>query len=256
MDYHRKLAMLGALPRPVRRAVMISRYRREIGRDGEPELPHLAALLRPGDLAIDVGANLGTYAYELGRITGNVVAFEPNPTLAAFVDGLRLPGVRQVNQVALAEAPGTAVLSVPPFDTGYQAASLAPIDHPSDDERITVQVQTLDAQGLVAVRFIKIDVEGFEEAVLDGAVRLIERDRPTLLVEIEERHNAGGIERVSERLAELGYSGSFLLEGAWQPLSRFSLDEHQPGGEAFWSQARHLKRRQLPYVNNFLFTHR
>ncbi len=49
------------------------------------------------------------------------------------------------------------------------------------------------------------------------ALDTIARDRPKLLIEIEERHNADRLARIRERLASLGYTGYFFLDGQWLP---------------------------------------
>ena len=56
----------------------------------------------------------------------------------------------------------------------------------------------------------KIDVEGHEEDVLLGAQSLIARDRPSLMVEVEEPHNPGSIERVTRFFQSRGYCGFFF----------------------------------------------
>jgi len=53
-------------------------------RTGEPELLVLAELVPRGGIAVDVGANVGFFAYALAEIADRVVAFEPNPDYALF----------------------------------------------------------------------------------------------------------------------------------------------------------------------------
>ena len=67
--------------------------------------------------------------------------------------------------------------------------------------------------------FIKIDVEGHEEAVLRGMQGLMRCWRPTVLVEVEERHNPGAVGRVAAFMATHGYQGFFLLAGSWRDRS-------------------------------------
>jgi hypothetical protein len=62
-------------------------YRRRIAqeaRTGEPELAVLAELVPRGGIAVDVGANIGFFAYALADIADRVLAFEPNPDYALF----------------------------------------------------------------------------------------------------------------------------------------------------------------------------
>lgn len=203
---------------------------------------------------MDVGCNLGVYAYELGRLTGNVVAFEPNPTLANLVAGLALAGVR-VEQVALSSEEGTAELMVPVARGGHGLASLNPQAVAGrETERVSVPTRRLDGYAFSNVRFMKIDVEGFEEQVLAGAAVTIARDRPTLLIEIEERHNAGGLDRIRALLAPLGYEGWFFLDDRKLSLDRFDARLHQRQIEELEQMGRTADRRSIAYINNFLFT--
>jgi hypothetical protein len=111
----------------------------------------------------------------------------------------------------------------------------------SELQLIEVPIRCLDDYGLSGVSSIKIDVEGHEEAVLEGAMETLKRDRSSLLIEIEERHNPGATQCVPARMASLGYSAHFLIDGRLRPISEFRIDLHQDqagGGK---------------YVNNFLF---
>jgi hypothetical protein len=98
------------------------------------------------------------------------------------------------------------------------------------------------------VGFIKIDVEGHEEGVLNGARKTLERERPALLIEIEDRHNPGGLGRICALLT--GYEGYFFAQGRRRPLSDFDPEIHQRPEDL---DSAYEARRQSPYVNNFLF---
>ena len=74
-----------------------------------------------------------------------------------------------------------------------------------------VELRTLDSYGFEDVAFIKIDVEGHEEAVLAGAGDTLVRAKPVLLIEIEERHNPGGLDRIAKRLSRIGVFRLLLL---------------------------------------------
>lgn len=248
-----KFRLFRVLPAFLRRRFMIRRYDREVNDWGEAELAQLRNLLSPGELALDVGCNLGAYTYELSRLTGRVVAFEPNPMLADLVARLGLPGV-EVRQVALSSRDGMAELLVPTGSGGRGLASLR-----SDTvagrmvEKVAVPTRRLDGLALQPVAFIKIDVEGYEEEVLAGAMQTIARDRPKLLMEIEERHNPGGLARIRARLEAIGYSGRFFRGGAWHPLDAFNPAVDQRVGEDIEELGKSILRRDYHYINNFLF---
>jgi FkbM family methyltransferase len=165
-------------------------YRRRIAaeaRAGEPELAVLATLMRRGGTAVDVGANQGFFAFALAQLADRVVAFEPNPDYALFAR-VMLRGRAEVHRLALAEKPARATFHVPIDHDGtvlHLAGSLKGTHGQFPRERsYEVEVRTLDSFALADVRFIKVDVEGSEREVLDGAKATIARDRPALLLEL------------------------------------------------------------------------
>jgi FkbM family methyltransferase len=245
-----RLLVLSLLPRWLRRWVMKRRYRREVEATGEAELPYLRRILRRGDLAVDVGCNLGVYTYEMSRVSGRVIAFEPNPGLAGLVRGLNLEGV-ELRQAAASDQAQEAELFIPDERFGFAMATLRPFASlEGKGETIRVSAQRLD-DIREEVRFVKIDVEGFEEQALAGAENLLVTVRPIFLIEIEERYNPGGLTRIAHRMRQHGYAGFFLQRGTWHPLNLFVVGEHQDVNEDDLSGAR--TRRSLNYINNFLF---
>jgi hypothetical protein len=104
---------------------------------------------------------------------------------------------------------------------------------------VTVKTARIDDLGLADIGFIKIDVEGFEDTVLRGARATIARDRPTLLVEIEEGHTHRPVEDDIAAITALGYDGFFLANGIIRPLATFDpVANRSP---------------TAGYVNNFIF---
>jgi hypothetical protein len=105
----------------------------------------------------------------------------------------------------------------------------------------------LDAVSLDGLAFIKIDVEGSELPLLMGAQGTIERHRPVIFIELEERHAAGIVDRVSRMLLESHEyrTALFLKAGILLPFDRY--DSHQ-------DQLSLLPRIDDPnYVSNFVF---
>src|ERR1043165_2330392 len=165
-------------------------YRRRIAaeaRAGEPELAVLDQLMRRGGTAVDVGANQGFFAYALSELAGGGGASEPTPDYALFAR-IMLRGRAEVPRLALADKPGHAAFHVPIDHDGtvlHLAGSLKGTHGQFPRTRTyEVEVRTLDSFGLADVRFIKVDVEGSEREVLDGARLTIARDRPALLLEL------------------------------------------------------------------------
>jgi FkbM family methyltransferase len=156
-----------------------------------------------------------------------VLAFEPLPSaharLAAACAGLANVELRRE---ALGAAPGRLMLSVPVVDgvPAEQWASLAK-DYGAfasvTTETHAVAVITIDSLGLSDVTHMKVDAEGFEQEVLEGARATLRLCRPVLSLELEERHRAGATRDVPALLAALGYETRFWLDGAMRPLAAF-----------------------------------
>ncbi|MGI9134567.1 MAG: FkbM family methyltransferase, partial [Rhodoferax sp.] len=170
-------------------------------RDQRHELKAVYGALRYGGVALDVGANKGSYLYWLARWSrgATVVAFEPQRALAQYLAAscqrLGLSHVR-VENLALSDRAGVIDLFVP-GGTDSPGASLESSVAEKGECRVErVQVDTLDAylgsHAWQPVKVIKIDVEGHEMAVLRGAKAVISRDRPLLIIECERRHLTDG----------------------------------------------------------------
>jgi FkbM family methyltransferase len=195
-------------------------------------------VLRPTDSAVDVGANIGSIlsAIVAQAPRGRHHAFEPIPSLAA---GLRtsFPGV-VVHEAALAAQAGRAEFHHVVSNDSYSGLRERRYDRPDEKvELISVAVERLDEAipPDVAVRFVKIDVEGGELGVLQGGVELLARCRPVVVLE----HGLGaadyygsGPAQVYEVLTECGLRMSLLerwLDGR-PDLSRDEVvDEFESG---------------------------
>jgi FkbM family methyltransferase len=136
-------------------------------------------------LALDVGAHIGLWAVQLAECFEHVVAFEPNnASFDALVENVAGKGVT-VWHCALGEDTRTAWL----IQMGLAAHIAAP-DEPTVDA-IEVEVTSLDAIEFPPIDFIKLDVEGFETAVLHGGEQTIRRDRPVIVLEQKHEHRYG-----------------------------------------------------------------
>ncbi len=151
----------------------------------EPELRILNEIVPAGRLAIDVGANRGYYSYALSRIASRVEAFEPYPAIAQFARR-KLPGNVRLHEVALSNYSGSTKLRIPQckgdVDIHYSATLK---DFPFETYvEVDVRVSTLDQFHFDNVGFIKVDAEGSDLDVIEGARETIGRCRPNLLVEL------------------------------------------------------------------------
>jgi hypothetical protein len=94
-------------------------------------------------------------------------------------------------------------------------------------QRFAVPVLRLDDLGLSDVTAIKLDAEGAELEVLQGAATTLARCRPVLSIEIEERHRPGSTSAVPAWLAWLGYHGFYEFWGDWRPVEGFDPETMQ-----------------------------
>ncbi len=172
----------------------------------EAEIRGLDDLVPAGGAVLDVGASLGLYTIPLAHLVGaagRVDSFEPQPRGYRAIRTLRrLTGAHRgsLHRVAVGAAPGHGAIAVPlarglvpVFGHGHLTDGAAEPDG-ARLRRTETEIITLDAwvtsEGIDRVAFIKMDVEGFEPAVIEGAARTIARDLPTMLLEIEDRHLA------------------------------------------------------------------
>jgi FkbM family methyltransferase len=142
------------------------------------EMGFLLHLLRPNDLFLDVGANVGTYTILAASVCGaRAIAFEPDPRAVAVLRRNiainHLSALADVRETALGGFHGQIALTVG-LDTMNRVAGA------DDYARQVVPITRLDdCTGAEMPTLIKLDVEGFEEEVLSGADRVL--GSPSLL---------------------------------------------------------------------------
>jgi FkbM family methyltransferase len=233
------------------------REARFYGHYGEVELHLLEFLCRRDQDAIDVGANDGSYVHFLRRHARRVIAFEPMPSLARALRGKFRRGV-VVEPVALSDTAGTVSLRMPVVDgvvvTGCSTvSSVASATYPAH-RSVEVPMDRLDSLYAGDVGFIKIDVEGHQQAVLDGAVATIRRCRPRMLVEAEERLSPGGLARARTYFKALGYRGYYVHQRRLKPIDEFSIAELQkPSNLPDLTATLEERERFGRYIYNFIF---
>lgn len=213
---------------------------------GDPIIRRLRELADPRRTAVDVGANIGVYSYFLAKHCARVVAYEPNPVVA---ETLRLAAAENVEVVrrALSDETGRATLSVPIVE-GREVHGLGRVAANGEggpETRFEVELARLDDEPLQDVGFIKIDVEGHEGSVVRGGERLIRRDRPVILIEVEQRHAPKPVTETFQQIERLGYDGFFLKSGRLRPVAEFDPARDQ--------NVRNLRRPGIAYINNFVF---
>jgi FkbM family methyltransferase len=169
---------------------------------------------KEGSLCVDVGANLGYFSIFMSRLIGErgqVIAFEPMPdTVKMLRENVQANDLRNVTVVAAAasDESGPVEFFSEPSQSMTKTASMLNDRFQGISQTTIVSSIRLDDYFAGAARlpdFIKIDVEGAEEAVLNGARDTLARASPALVVEIH-KWGSSGSQRVLELLSELGYS--------------------------------------------------
>lgn len=205
----------------------------------EDEVGGLRQLVGPGAIALDVGAEFGLYAWSLADLVGPagvVHAVEPQPSLARRIARIsRVLGARNVtvHPYALSAAPGEGHLSrpsrghLPVHGRTFLADRTTGLGSNAEFHRhktIDVGVDTLDSLvdrlGLARLDLIKADVEGAEGRLLAGGRATLERFRPALLLELEDRHLVRfdtTVATIVDQLADLGYHPWHWERRVWRP---------------------------------------
>ncbi len=192
---------------------------------GDPYLRLIKTLSDPSRLAVDVGAHLGDYTFFMRRYSAGCVAFECNPALVSHL-GRRFGPTVEIRPDAVSDHDGTAEFRIPQSEIGLGRATIEPRNALSEFSRInSVIVRTVRLDDVIdrAVGLIKVDVEGHEMAVLQGARRILKQDRPNLVLEIEERHVPGCVAATFDFLGDLGYRGAYLRDGRLVPAQPSEL---------------------------------
>jgi FkbM family methyltransferase len=218
----------------------------------EAEVLGLRSVVRPGDHVFDVGAAYGMYTFPLAHIvgpTGSVHSFEPQSrqlrALKVIRRVLRADHVT-VSRSAIGDDPGDHTM-VRPYRFGVpiyghthvgEGTEHALTPQATHTKRWTTPMHTVDSwcalNGIDNVSFIKADVEGFEPHVLKGAVETIERSRPSMLLEIEDRH-LGRYGRDANQFAD-------EIRGNWPDYGMYTWSE----GE--WTRAERVESQSRNYL--------
>jgi FkbM family methyltransferase len=175
------------------------------GEYSEGEVDLFRRIVRPGDIVMDIGANLGAHTLFFAQAVGPggaVLAFEPQRLIfQTLCANMALNNVTNAlcYWTALTDAPGA--MRVPVLDPRrpYNFGGVALGGHARGDQ---ISVMRADGFDLPRCRLIKVDVEGMELEVLRGAIGLIERHHPVLYVENDRPEHAADLVRW---IHDLGY---------------------------------------------------
>jgi FkbM family methyltransferase len=201
-----------------------SRFRSFIYGTWEPEvIQTIREVVAEGSFAMDIGAHIGFYTLVLSRLVGpagRVTAFEPMPeTFKILEENVAMNDCRHVKVIrkALLERPGR-VMAHPPDSQPLPGGVSLVADHGT--EAIPVEATTLDEFMHIEkarVDFIKMDVEGAENLVLQGARHTIGAHHPTMLIEVHHFDGAAEASPVLGQLEAWGYQTRWI--DRWESTS-------------------------------------
>lgn len=218
----------------------------------EPEMALVRTLLCKEQIGIDVGANIGLYTLAMADTGARVHAFEPRTDAARRLVETFNGWPVTVHTAALGVDAGEAALFVPKLEgrlVGTRASLREDANRVVEQEALTVNVASLDSFGFSPVGLIKVDVEGCEGLVLEGARATLRRDRPSVICEIEIRHHPEGCKGIFDMMEAAGYSCHFVNRGLLKPIAAFSFESLQSSEAVPQVGA----SRHADYVNNFIF---
>jgi FkbM family methyltransferase len=216
------------------------------------ETEMICSLLKPGDVALDVGANIGTITIAMAKRVGrNGMVFAFEPQRAAF---LCLCGnvalthcINHVRCFNAAVGDNDGFIQVPSLtlDVGFNVGGMR-LDDPAYADfckslpREDVPLMTIDAMQFQRVNLIKIDVEAMESKVLAGARETVKRCRPAIVAEAlypdaftnDSTVEAENLKRMLEFFWEQNYTAKFFISPLYtERNSRFCEDNIFPGGD-------------------------
>lgn len=186
----------------------------------------LGQILQPGDVAVDVGANIGNHTVFYAKKVspgGFVFAFEPQRiTFEILCANLVLNSLVNVMPLHAGAGASEGTIRVPILDPNasqnFGAVSIE--GHTNGDH---VRVMPVDALELSRCKLIKVDVEGMELKVLQGAEKTIKNCRPFLFVENNDKEGAPD---TVQKILDLGYNCWWKIAPHYNPENYFGNQEN------------------------------
>ena len=201
--------------------ILKKRILRSIKSRIEKEYEAIPLLCNKNYLSIDVGVFRGVYSFLLSEHSKLVHGFEANPIMFNYLKRNLKKIVKniEVHNFALSNKITSVNLRIPlrkkslfkkNFEDFYEGG-LATIHNDNNLDNKNIEKFKIKSNFLDNIKFnervgfIKIDVEGHEQHVLEGGINLIKKDKPNLLIEIEKKHRNDSIKITFDFLNKLGY---------------------------------------------------
>jgi FkbM family methyltransferase len=200
--------------------------------EGEAEL--FRQFLKPGMIVLDVGANIGVHTVTFARLVkpdGAVIAFEPQRVVHQMLCGnIALNALDNVAALRMALGKQVGEILVPPMDYS-KVNNFGGVELISSGRGEAVPLNTLDAFNTPNCHFIKIDVEGMEQDVIEGGLGLLARCKPILYVENDRREKS---ESLIGCLRKAGYLTYWHIPSLFNPRNYFgAADDMFPSVSSF-----------------------
>ena len=159
-----------------------------------------AALKHVSDwrVCLDIGSNIGQWTRPLAKRFDSVICFEPNPNFRECFNKNITESNVTLFPFGLSDHEHTVT-------QGMNATHLNEIVGDTSPRDGDIQCRTLDSFGLTDVDYIKIDVDGFEIALLNGARETLSKNDPVINIEMKERKRPKIVEESKRILRDLGY---------------------------------------------------
>ncbi len=189
---------------------------------------HLPKLISEGGVAIDIGANLGYYTRPLSKIVGQqgrVYSVEPVPPIFEVLS-LNTQGAGNITYLNVALGTETKIVAMANDSVhsgGYFGTGQNFVNE-SESESVDIEFEARMVRGseifstLTHLDLIKCDIEGYECVVMQEMRPIIERFKPTILIESGGENRA----KIVEMFTSMGYKGYTLSRGVEIPLQQDS----------------------------------
>lgn len=192
----------------------------------DQEIQLLRRFIGYGDVVLDVGANIGTHAIAFANLvgpTGCVHAFEPQRRTYLMLSGnVALNGLENVFCHRAAVGAETGEIDLPPLPPADMVANFGAIRiRRAADDGEKAPLITIDSLNLPNCQLIKIDVEGMEADVAAGAKQTIERCRPFIFLENNDKESS---KRIDAILKQIGYRAYWSIHSYYSGANFYCND--------------------------------
>lgn len=211
------------------------------------ELNLIKYLCNKNFVSLDIGANLGLFVFFLQKYSKRVLAFEPNPYPLRYLYGLVDKNV-EIHPIAIGNRNKKVDLFIPKSKKGWSSngASL------NEKElnlgiKFSVECKKIDSLNIEKIGLIKIDVEGHEMQVIEGAKNTLIQQQPNLIIENEIVHQKD-TSKLFEQIKDYGYEIFYAV--SYDKMKKISK----------FSDIRKLQKfpnlKRIGYIQNFICIHK